>query len=1022
MASSEKVVTNLTPETTTHSQNEGTTATQSHHAFSDCDDASKDDIDNNLAVPCWPSHVTKKYTVILLDPNAKDHESDYENMAVQLQYTVNSIQRFTDVDQCVDFLTEAVATTLFLVTSASVAQTVVPFVHDVPRLDSIYIFDDDEMSDEQWKKEWKKIEGIAGDMSYICDQLKRKLKQCEPDLIATNIASRSSTSDGNELDQSFMYSQLLKETLLEMKDDERTKKTFFQFYHSHHANNQILEYKIDRFQHEFDDYSPIWWYNTEPSVSIILNTALATQDIGSIIKLGFYIRALHGQIERVHAATQHMEPMTVYRGKVVSNDILQKMTENLGRLISFNSFLATTNSSDVASCYADLTQENSESKGIIFQIEIDPCVSTTPYAILDDSDRFHCVGKEVLFSMHSVFRIKATEQLTDNLWAVTLTLTSETDQDLNKLTACIRDEIQGNSQLHRLGNLLVKMGEFQKAEEAFRTLLTTTLRDNAEQDVSIFIQFGNILQKMGNLADALDYFQRALNIQIHLIPLNYANLARVHNYIGEVYLSMHKKVDALSNYEQALEMQKQHLPSEHPDLATTYNHLGQIRFSMGEYSGALADYKMTLDIQQKSLPTNHPSLAATYGDVAAVYQSIGDYSTALSHFEKALEIRQKSLPSTHPDLGTAFQKIGEVNHSLGDYEAALSYHNKALDVQQTSLPSNHLDLATTYKNIGRTQSSRGEYSLSLTFYDKALGIQQRSLPSNHPDLASTYQHIGRAHFLMGAFSPALSFHGRALHIQQDSVLPNAPEVATSYNNVGEVYYSMGEYAQANSYFQKALEIHRNTLQYRHPDLSVTYSNMGRVHIASGELKTALTFCKKAMKHQILTLPSNHPSLATTFNSIASVYKQMEHYADALYYYEKALKVESKIYAPNHASLLTTRKRIAKMYLSTGDYDSALRHYTQVLELLQMEPIDTNLHLIAEIYYTIATDLENRREYNKALDQIQRAIAITHQSQQFENFHLKKYEEYFQQLSLRTHGTELVNAKQIDKYVCVAPVD
>jgi tetratricopeptide (TPR) repeat protein len=68
---------------------------------------------------------------------------------------------------------------------------------------------------------------------------------------------------------------------------------------------------------------------------------------------------------------------------------------------------------------------------------------------------------------------------------------------------------------------------------------------------------------------------------------------------------------ALEFYEKALEIQKKSFPPNHPDLALTYNCIGLAHYSMQDNSAALSFFQKTLEIQEISLPLNHPDLAAT---------------------------------------------------------------------------------------------------------------------------------------------------------------------------------------------------------------------------------------------------------------------------------------------------------------------------------------------------------------------------------------------------------------------------
>ncbi len=93
-------------------------------------------------------------------------------------------------------------------------------------------------------------------------------------------------------------------------------------------------------------------------------------------------------------------------------------------------------------------------------MKIDPAQSTTPFASIREVSYFH-TEDEVLFSMHTVFRICDIKLMAENnrLYEVILTLTSDDDEDLSTLAYSIRDEIPSCvSGWTPLGLMLEKMG------------------------------------------------------------------------------------------------------------------------------------------------------------------------------------------------------------------------------------------------------------------------------------------------------------------------------------------------------------------------------------------------------------------------------------------------------------------------------------------------------------------------------------------------------------------------------------
>ena len=78
--------------------------------------------------------------------------------------------------------------------------------------------------------------------------------------------------------------------------------------------------------------------------------------------------------------------------------------------------------------------------------------------------------------MHTVFRIGEIKQIDSNnsIYQVKLQLTSDDDPQLRALTEHIREETPGSTGWKRLGQLLFKIGQYNKTEELYTALLEQT--------------------------------------------------------------------------------------------------------------------------------------------------------------------------------------------------------------------------------------------------------------------------------------------------------------------------------------------------------------------------------------------------------------------------------------------------------------------------------------------------------------------------------------------------------------------
>ncbi|CAF2861834.1 unnamed protein product [Rotaria sp. Silwood2] len=282
---------------------------------------------------------------------------------------------------------------------------------------------------------------------------------------------------------------------------------------------------------------------------------------------------------------------------------------------------------------------------------IDPSTSSAPFASLRRVSAYEN-EEEILFSMHTVFRIVDIKQLEDLVWQVDLVLTADNDEELKELTEHIRKETRELTPWNRLGQILFRMGNFNEAEGLYRALCERTSDDNETELSEYYYWLGRIKNAQGEYTEALHFCEQSLELRQNCVPLNHLALAATYSSTASVYSNIGEYSKALKLSEKSLEIRQKLLPSNHPDLAGSYNALASVYDKMGEYSKSLELYQMSLEIRQKCLPPNHPDLAAYYNNIASVYQSMGEYSKASELFDKSLEIQEKTLPPDHPDPST----------------------------------------------------------------------------------------------------------------------------------------------------------------------------------------------------------------------------------------------------------------------------------------------------------------------------------------------------------------------------------
>ena len=606
--------------------------------------------------------------LVWLDGTIDEQNDNCQKTIGQFRHVVNTIKPFTDSGRCIHFLESMKDENAFMVVSGALGEQIVPRIHSMSQIDAIFVFCSNQSYHEKWAKNWWKVRGVFTQIQPVCEALKQAVDQFERNAVSISIMTASdalANKQLNQLDSSFMYTQIMKEILLTITFEQKHIQEFLQ--HSRQALSSDAKEldNINYFEKHYRDKTPVWWYTCESFLYPMLNRALRTMDADLIIKLGFFIKDLHCQIEQLHkeqySGHKSQKSFLVYRGQGVDKEALQKMIATEGGLLSFNFFLSTSTDSRVAQDFADRVSKSADLVAVIFVMTIDPTRSTTSFASVIEHSAQKSKEQEILFSMHSIFRIGNIRSMDKNqhLFQIELTLTSDNDKDLRLLTDRIREETFPDSiGWYRLGQVLVKLGRPKQAEQVYIILLDQTNDDNVK--APIYHQLGAIKDELGEYEEALVYYNKDLQITENSLRKNDSNLVISYNNIGNVHARMGNYDEALAAYQKVLAIKEQTSSAKSLDLATCYNNIGNVHAQMNDNVNALSSHEKAHAILQELLPTNHPNLATSHFNIGLLYEQADNYSKAQKSYERAVDIGQRALPLNHPDLQDYRKKLADI--------------------------------------------------------------------------------------------------------------------------------------------------------------------------------------------------------------------------------------------------------------------------------------------------------------------------------------------------------------------------
>ncbi|CAF2038558.1 unnamed protein product [Rotaria magnacalcarata] len=812
------------------------------------------------------SRLFQNCSIVWLDTDTNDLSNDDDrHMITALRRIVNSVDKFDTVNACVDFIGSIENETIFIVLSGVLNQTTISLIHDLPQVSSIYILSDNKLEYEVWIHKWRKIQNFFKDFPSLNEAIAHAAQECDRNTIPmTFIGMTDETSEQNpgKSDQIFMFTQVLSGLLSTIKFTEKSIEEFSTYYRKQLIDNVTELRNIGKFEREYHDYTPTWWYTSQIFVSSMLNRALRSMDVVTLIKMGFFIFDLQQYIFKLHAqqkiAHQNSKFCIVYRGQGISQKDFDQMKRSRNQLLSFNNFLCASKCRNIAMNYARQALVTPDLVGVLFAITIDRSLDSTPCATIRESVCYPA-DEDIIFSLNPVFRVgqlKSISKGNRRLWQVDLALTSNNDPQVRVLNERIFELANPHCiGWRRLSEFLINQCEVDKAQIICDTLITEIFDEG--ETAYLHYQYGSIKFHREEYPEAKLFYNFALDIFENIRSPTDIDVAKCYHRIGSVCEAMNDYSTALLRFEKALEMYEKNLSLHNPILIGLNKNIARVYSQIDNYSKSLWYYEKVLEINKNIPSTNDSDLASCYVEMALVYKKLGDYLKAISLLEKTISILEKDQQSNSTDIATVYNDIGSLYEKLNQNSTALRYFEEALKINETNLPPHHPDLAVCYRNIGSAYFQKADYLKALSFYQKAHELCRRILPINQIHLAISYTDQGDVYDQIGNYTQALLYYKAALTVYQNIDPLSHCDIITMWNKIGFTYSQTHEYSVALSCHERALEICRKNLPENHPDFAYSSICIGDVYDKMGDRLKALSFYKSALEIGHNALPASN---------------------------------------------------------------------------------------------------------------------------------------------------------------------
>ena len=642
------------------------------------------------------------FSIFWLDEQVNKTEEN-RNTQLILREIINHLKTFDDQNQCHQrILSLSQEDRLVLIVSGRCGRQLVPQIHHLRQVSSIYVYCMDKKANELWAKDFIKIKSVIVQLKDLIHVIKQdqkgRVKIEEP--LTINIFNVNNKKDQSTtgLNGNFVHSLLLIDVLIRMKSIESDKQQLIQLCKKEYRTNNMELVFVREFEKDYRSDKALWWYTRDSFLYRMLNKALRVQNIDLLFLLRFVIGDIYQQLKQY----QHQSSIRVFRGQVMSIDELNTLRQSINNFISINSFFSTSINRRKAVGFLNSSEITSDLCRILFVIDADPrLVKSKPFADISSLSAFsnEC---EVLFMIGSIFRlIKIEEIKNEKIITIHMELCDDDEHDLKDLFDHMKKEYDGGNEevnLRSFGQVLREMGKYDLAEKIYHRLLSE-LPPNDPSLADLYWNLGVVTLDKGAYDSSLEWYKKSLMIHEKKGSSNYVNTGNLYNWIGENYRRKHELERALENYKKAIELFRNANDEDHSSMAHFYNNIALVYYEQNKYTEALDFHKKSLAIRKQHLPPNHPDIAASHNNIGNVYSNLNKYDLSMEHHQQSLEIHLKSLPGDHPDIAASHNNIGNVYYSLNKYDLAMEHYQQSLEIRLKSLPGDHPDIAMSYRNI-----------------------------------------------------------------------------------------------------------------------------------------------------------------------------------------------------------------------------------------------------------------------------------------------------------------------------------
>lgn len=382
------------------------------------------------------------FLLVWLDPNVNTIDEN-RTTQIRLRNILTYLVTFDNIESCETWLKKYDNDEkIVLIVSGAYGEKLVPKIHYLPSIISIYVYCLDVNRNTPWSKNYSKIRDVISNTEILLEKL--SMNQTNLESVEDSKALEIYSSDMKIA--SYIWYQLLLEILLspDYLSSNNTSDEFLQILREYSSYDQYGLNLISQFERTYDPKHAVSWLMNDTLLARFLNKVLRERDINLLFILRFLLVDIHQQIIKYQA-----DSLDVFRIQPMTKSQMESLLANSGQLLVINGFLfASTNKPQLMSTMTNDDQYET----VLINIKANYRSGVAPFAFLRDMDSNieEQVDREILFMCGSIFLVGPLVY-EESIWTLQLTLIS--DHDVPELFE-MKQQLKKTRNLFMIGDLL----------------------------------------------------------------------------------------------------------------------------------------------------------------------------------------------------------------------------------------------------------------------------------------------------------------------------------------------------------------------------------------------------------------------------------------------------------------------------------------------------------------------------------------------------------------------------------------